>query len=343
MARTVSALNFTNTTISSNTATVSSYNKEADMIEVHSVEVKVVFVFVACVSTISTLSAITFLHRAKKVPYAAKFLSIGLLTFDVLFIVTSTIRKFVLHPYINLNIQTLVTMWLQLVVVTVVLMAIERYILISKPLWYLIHVTVRKVRTIVVSAWIIECFVWLFVRYGICYIKFQSVWVVTKPGFCNNIMSMSYAILLVTGFVISCTCYWKIFRIIQSTVTSGHIMSISDTVKVIRTYRSTSIVFVFILVITCTTLAYVAIIIFIQLGLLNQTGRRISIEIVSLFNCILDPFLYAIWFKECRLEMLKCIAFVFRWPRERVDKMQIEVYNIVTTEFKAKTITETIQ
>lgn len=326
--------------MSSNTSTVGYYETEPSSIEVHSAEVKVAFIFVACVSITASVSAITFMHRAKKIPHAAKFLTTGLLVFDVVFIVTSTIRKFVLHPFTNSNMQTMVSLWYQLVTVTIVLMAIERYILILKPMWYLNNVTKMKVRITVVSVWLIESSIWLFIRYGVCYIKFKSVSVFITLDVCKPILIMSHMMLLIPAFVISFTCYWKIFRVIQSKVTSGRTMSVFDTAKEIRTYRATSIVFVYIVLITCITVAYVVILMIAQLGLVSQTRHKVSIEIVSICNCILDPFLYVMWLRECRLELFKCIAVVFKRYRQRVEEMRMDIYNIVTTDSKSKVNTE---
>lgn len=325
-----------NTTNPTNISSEYYCETEVDFVEIHSAEVKAVFVTIACVSVISNVSALTCMQRAKKIPYAAKFLSTGLLIFDLLFVVTSTLRKFIEHPSINLNIHAVVTLWLQLVTVTVVLMAIERYVLILKPMWYMRNVTELTIRITAMSVWLIETILWIFIRYGVCYFKFKSTYVITKPGLCDNIMSMSYGILLIVGFVISYRCYWKIFKLIQTKVVGSHIKSASETARELRSYKSTSIIAVYIVVITCTTVAFLIIIILIQLGLLGQNRRRICVEIVSLCNCIVDPFLYVIWFKESRLEMLKFVAVVFTRYRQTVEDMRMDVYNIVISDCKAK-------
>lgn len=317
-----------------NTSSVCDNETESSVSAVQSVEVKIAFLFVACVSITASATAITCMHRAKNIPYAAKFLSTGLLVFDVLFIVTSTVTHFVLYPTIINNMQTLVTLWLQLITVTITLMAIERYVLILKPMWYLNNVTEMKIRITVVSIWITEGSIWLLVRYGVCYIKFQSVSVFTKPRLCKGFMIISHMVLLIFGLVISFMCYWKIFRLIQSKVHSGRTTSVSDTAKEIRTYRSTSIVFVYIVVITCITVAYVIILYMTKRGLISESNHKVSIEIVSIGNCILDPFLYVMWLKECRLELFKCIAVVFKRYRHRVEEMRMDIYNIVTTDCK---------
>jgi hypothetical protein len=211
-------------------------------IEIHPLEVKLLFVGISTITLITSVLAMTAMNRSKRVPYVSKFLSTGLLTFDDMFIVLSTLRKFVSHPVANLHIQNLVNVFLGLSHFTVGLMSLERYILMLKPILYLKHFSDRRIRQISFALWICEVTLSQFFRFGVCYAKRRSIAVFTVAGECNAI----------TSYFTACTSYWKIFKCIQSKITTGETMKFFDTARVMKTYRSTSLVFTYLLFIIPT-------------------------------------------------------------------------------------------
>lgn len=277
----------------------------------------------------SSSTAIILMNRSKKIPYASKFLSTGLLIFDVYFIIVSTVRKFILDHTISLNVQTSVALSLQLANLTVGVMTVERYILILKPMWYIRTVSKKLVRILVIFIWLLDISLSMLVRYGVCYIKFRSMSVFTEAGVCNGIMSAFYGIVLLSVVITSLLCYYRIFKCIRSKHISGGGLSISTAAKRMYSYRSTFLVFIYLLVIIVSALAYGTIIILIQLKIIKNTQLRLAMEFVSLFNCLLDPFLYVLWFKECRLQLMLFIARFLKRYRHRAETMRMDVFNIV--------------
>jgi hypothetical protein len=297
-------------------------------IENYDLQVKGVFILIASLAVISSFVAISAMRKTKKIPYASKWLSSGLLIFDVLFIVTSTIRKFVINPVISLHLQHAVTMWLGLCYFTVGLMSMERYILLLKPMKYLNKCSRRKVRQLSILLWISEIGLNLFVRYGVCFWMLGSYSVFQTVGVCNKITASYYAILIFAVFLTSFWCYWKIFQCVKSKVTTGQKMTFTQTAGIIRSYRSTALVFIYLLIITATFIAYGIVIVLIQSGSLQKTPLRLAIEIMYLSNCFINPFLYVFWFKECRMYVLQTVSFVVTKYRPMVDRMKMEIYNI---------------
>ncbi|KAH3819809.1 hypothetical protein DPMN_121553 [Dreissena polymorpha] len=62
---------------------------------------------------------------------------------------------------------------------------------------------------------------------------------------------------------------------------------------------------------------------------------RLSVDAVSTLNCMLDPFLYVLWFKECKLELLKMFSFLGKSVKEKAKILQNEVFDIVPYETNA--------
>jgi hypothetical protein len=325
-------MNTTSTNTSNDTADLQiTYESEHAYVESHSAAVKVLFVLLALVSMTSTLFAITFMLQTRKIPYATRFITTGLLVFDLTFIVLSTIRKFITDPVLSYTVQTILTNFLQMTIFTVGLMSIERYFVITRPMLYIRVVNKQLVRKIVLIAWICVFMLCVSMRYGFCYLRYQSMSVFTTAGFCNKFMTFYYSCLQVTILCISCGCYWKIYRCINK-VTSSTI----TTANTLRGYRSTYLAFVYLLVIILSSFGYFTIIILVQTNQIQNTTLRLSMEAVSFFNCILDPFLYVFWYDECRMQFVKCLGICSERYRQKAEQWRIDVYNIVTVHHTSK-------
>lgn len=307
---------------------------QAGYVETHDVATKVIFVIVACVSLSGSSFAITVMRRTKKTPYIARLLSTGLLMFDVMFIILSTSRKFITDTVINLNVQSMVTICLQLAVITVGMMAVERYILIMKPFFYIKNFEKKKIKKMILSVWCLEASLCVFVRYGVCYFHHQTFAVYTVPAVCRKLLSMYYALMLSIVLIISIVCYVKIGQYLLTVRKRDRektIFSESSSLT-IEKFKTTSLAFVYLVVIVLTSVAYAVIIVLINSDILIHTNLRLALEVVSLCNCFFDPFLYVIWFKECRLVILRMILPLCRCLEPKVREMSIQVYNIVVSK-----------
>ena len=299
-------------------------------VENYHIGIKVGFAVVGGLSMVFSLLAITALQRTKRIPGNAKFLATALLVFDSLFITMSSIRKFVINPTYNTNLNVLTTSCMQLTYLTVGMMALERFCVFYRPMMYMRIVTRRRVKTIATCAWIIMLTTFQIVRYGVCYVKFKSDNVFMKAGLCNQIVTIYYTGLVLIVLLTSMLCYFSIFMIVKKkhNATSKPI-SFNSTLAAIRGFKTTSLVLVYILVIFSTSLAYSIIIIYIRLKDLGVTTLRMSLEVTTLLNCICDPFLYVLWFRECRMEILKMFAPFNKRLQKRIDAMKMDIFNIV--------------
>lgn len=308
-------------------------NSSADLyIEIYSTTVKMMYLTIGIFSAVCSTFAIIILHRTKRVPDSAKFLSSGLLIFDFMFITLSTTRKFVTIPVYNTNMNVISNAFIQLAYITVGLMALERFVMFYRPMLYMKFCTKRSIRVIAVTSWIATVITFYAVRYGVCYLKFASMHTFTKAGLCNQIVTIYYSLLVVLVLSISMFCYCNIFRFVKNQATvDGKNLSFRSTASLLRSYKSTSLVLVFFSVILSTSIAYVIILVYIRQMGLGVTEIRVALDGVSIVNCFLDPFLYVLWFKESQMELYKILS-VIRCLQTKADRMRYKVFSIVTVE-----------
>lgn len=302
-------------------------------IENHSEDVYAIFACVGIVSLLISSVAILVLRRTTRIPYSAKFLSTGLLTFDSIYILSTTLRKFVHYPLYNTSLQVTSTTVLQLAYVTVAIMSLERCIMFKWPIMYMTLCTEEFVRMAALITWIATAVTFQSVRYGMCSVQFHIALVLKQAGTCNRIVTIYYSALVVTVLGVSIVCYWNIFRIVktQSTSNEKKALSFASTAAILRSYKSTSLVLVYLFVIMCTSFTYGMIIVLIRFRDLGVAELRMSLEIVSLTNCILDPFLYVLWFKESQMEVYKLFSRFSKRLSVKVEFMRYDIFDIVTT------------
>ena len=312
--------------------------------EDYHVGIKGAFLTIGIVSIIYSTVAITALRRTRKVPPSAKFLATGLLLFDTLFIIITTVRKFVYDSYYNMGLVVLGMMSAHLQYLTICMMSVERLFVFYRPMIYMRVCTREFLRSVAMTVWVSELVVFLMVRYGVCYLNSYSTKVFYEAGFCNNFSSIYYIFLVVFVLAISMACYIKIFHIVRekkSRKDPSRRMSILSVIETIRQFKTTSLILMYLLVILCSSLAYAALIVYVRFNEISLTELRLSLDTVSLVNTLFDPFLYVLWFKECQMEVLKIFGCIDERIRARVRKMQIDIFDIVTYQKSRPTSSRT--
>ncbi|KAH3836600.1 hypothetical protein DPMN_109971 [Dreissena polymorpha] len=66
---------------------------------------------------------------------------------------------------------------------------------------------------------------------------------------------------------------------------------------------------------------------------MSKQNQRYGIDIFATANCILDPFVYVLWFRECRMELLKMLAGCLPtspYLQDKIEKMRVEIFCIST-------------
>ncbi|KAH3802202.1 hypothetical protein DPMN_155875 [Dreissena polymorpha] len=298
--------------------------------ENYSFSVKLVYVLLDIMSVIPCFLSIQALQKAKKFPESAKFLVTALLCFDSSYILIASIRKFVLETFANTNLYTLSLCAGRLALLTAAIMAVERVFVFYKPYAYIRTCTRNFIRTVSVCAWLTELCIFYGLRYGYCYLRFQSKLVFEQAGLCNGIMTVYYVTFSVAVLVTFALCYWKILRIIQRKYRQSdeRRLSFKSTFLVFRQFKSTTFVFTHSLFFFLFIFAYIFLLILARFNKLNVTELRLSVEGISICVCLLDPIVYVLWFKECRMGILDMFSFLGDGVRTKVAKMRLEIYDI---------------
>jgi hypothetical protein len=142
----------------------------------------------------------------------------------------------------------------------------------------------------------------------------------------SNACSVSFiliiSVLFIFNVIVPFLCYVVIFRIIRN---QSMRMSVR-TSSFFHLYKSTSVVILYIINIVVTTMFYFTIVI-------TVTSPRILIfysSIIYLIYGLANTCSYVLWFKECRLELLRIVVICFPSVSRHIEPMRIQVYNICT-------------
>ena len=315
-----------------NTSEVSvniSLQKVGTSLEAYDLSIKVLFAVLGIIFMVFASIAIVALNKTKQTPPTSRFLSSGLICYDILAVGCYTIRKFVEHHDINILIQVVGTGFCVLAYVTVGIMSFERLVIFYSPHFYLRHITPERVKKFVAIIWVVFSVMYYFIRLAVCYMNSDTFSMYNVVGSCNSASFLFYGTIIVLVVAVSLACYFKIFVIIKSEKpTTNKPESLSAVAKRLRAYKSTSLVFVYILTITVTSLAYVFI---ISLNL-DTVPLRLANDVVNTFNCMMDPCMYVLWYRECRLEILKMIGVCTPSLTLHIEQMRMKVFDIVTVE-----------
>lgn len=207
--------------------------------------------------------------------------------------------------------------------VTIGLMSLERFVLFHSPNFYIRCLTTRKIKTTAYCAWLFGWFLYFYTRIGICYTSNENPSLHDVIGKCNQVTFIMYILTIIIVMLISYLCYWKIFRIVKSDHIEHGFRAIS-----LQQYRSTSLVFVYVITVSITAVGYMIAIASSE----DRTALRISNDLVNTFNAMMDPCVYVLWYKECRMEMMKMLTCGLHIFKQRFENMRMEIFEVVTLD-----------
>ena len=254
--------------------------------------------------------------RTKKTPYPTKLLSLGLLMYDSLFIVSANVGKLFRHEE-NFVFRQLSRGFQLAAILIVVFMAFERLYVLNWPYRFLRVGTRGRIRKVCIPIIILS-----FLQYGL----FQGLVCYTRGKFygCGVELAVYYLVVIVVGYSCAIASYIKIFNIIRN-------KSLGLGMVSQRENKGTYTSFVYLVSNVVLGCSYVAIISYFTFMATsgNLTGQVANIfDAVYLLNSIIDPLIYVLWFKEVRMEMLQPISVICHCFKPTVEKMRSEVFNI---------------
>ena len=284
-----------------------------------------VFILSVIVMTFNSICFIA-LCRTRHTPRSARFLSLALLIFDNLASATFAIRRFVPVARYNLGFQLTALGFIYLSYVAIALMSVERLVVFQWPNFYLRRVTLGLSRKIAITIWTSYFTLWTF-ECTRCYIMVDLANIETLM--CFEYLIARYVIAThLCATLLSCICLMRISLIIvkQTSKTSGKR-------KTIQTYKSTVIVLLCVL----NTILNTACGFILVYTVKNNYDRRATTDIQTVINGFLDTCVYVLWYKECRLELMKMFTRWFPSLNKNVEDMRISIFEIMTYRTDSQT------
>ena len=264
-------------------------------------------------------------YRTKKTPYGTKLLSLGLLTYDILFLLAASASK----PFDYTDVYPIVhasrgfTIAAQFIVGC---MSFERLFVLNWPYVYLRAMSEQRTKIICIAICILGFLHYSVMRGAFCYARGQAM--NCELGFA------AYLVFFCTVIpAVSFICFVKIYKIIRRSEAKHR------TKHAIRQYKGTVAAFLVLVNTTVSQIVWLglAVIYFTRTARGQKEDGYVATlaDWSYLLNCIVDPTIYVIWFSETRMEMLKLLKCPCVKPK--IEKLRKEIYHISFTDEKSIT------
>ena len=280
----------------------------------------VLYVLFACLAL--TLSVISFvaIKRTKKTSYSTKVLSMCLLVFDSLFLISSSMARFVDHKDAYIIQHTSRGFHVSSYII-VGCMALERLLVLNWTYFYHRYNTEKRIRIICICISLGAFLHYAIVRICACYIA-------RSPLDCGIGLQAYFLAITIVVSILSLISDAKIYSIVRQKTTE------QKCKYQLTHYKGTLVSFMYLVNVTINLIVYlglaVAHVIRANQGATEDGFLAIPADSANVVNCIVDPLIYVILFKETRLEILKMIKVVFPSVEPTITKMHMEIFNIVT-------------
>ena len=256
------------------------------------------------------LSALRF---TKDIPFASKFLSTGLILFDVGLITTTAVNRMQGDPLVTSHISGTSALFQELAYATMTLMAVERMLVLKWPMKYIRLASGRRIKLVTCIIWLSVALLLLQTRYLLCMVNTSSIWaVLANEKTCEEFLMIYHLAFVTLGQAVSTVSYIVVMKIVRRQTlrdyTSGSVKSVKSA---LRMYKSTGMVFIYIIVMTITSILFYVGILLRRANLISSEVTRAVFQSASVFNCVLDPFLYVLWYEECREVCRKLLKKLF--------------------------------
>ena len=271
----------------------------------------VISAFVLCLCLLSFAAIL----RTKKTPYPTKLLSLGLLVYDCLFIISANGGKFFSHEE-NFVFRQMSRGFQVAAQLIVLFMAFEHLFVLNWPYIFLRVGTRGRIRKVCSAIVILSFLQYILFQGLVCYARGKYVGCVVE-------LAVYYLLICTVGLACSAVSYIKIFSIIRNK---------SAGMVDLKQYKGTGASFVYLLNSAIAVGANIGLSLYFAFMVANGTiltGQITNItDAVYLLNCIIDPLIYVLWFKEARMEILNMFSTICHCLKPTVEKMRREVFHI---------------
>ena len=295
------------------------YNQNLDTaldieIRLFLLSVSVVIMFLNGISLVA-------MNRTRHTPRTARFLSMSLLVFDFMAALMYTVRRMIVNTPLNLLFQLIAMGFNFLGFLNIAIMSLERLVVFRWPNFYLRKVSYSAIWRISVFVWVGYSFTWVF-GCSWCFIHVDDA--DPKTIYCfTRVIHNNLRVIYSSTTAISCACLMNICFIIahQASKTTGTRIALNSN-------KSTIVVMMCIANYLVATICNTAFTYLIEEAYI----RRLVNDLMMIANGFVDTCVYVLWFKECRLEVIKMLGRVFPSIDKKVHAMRIEIFDISTYE-----------
>ena len=276
----------------------------------------IVYITLASMATVLCLLSLFAITRTKRTVYSTKILSSGLLVYDVLFLLSSSIPKFFGHEQMyvfqHLARGFHVSAW-----IIVGSMAFDRLWAINWPYRYLQIASRRRTRLVCGAVFILGLLQYIIVRGTTCYATDMIL-------YCGKGFKVYLILIFVLMPVLSFVSYGKVYRIIKQNkeqIRRRH--RLTD-------FKGTLVSFLYLINTALCSSVYFVTGVYVLVKLTSDKDGRLAAvtDFVNLFSCIADPLIYVVYFREARFEIYKLCLVCFPRIQPKLTQMKIEIFSI---------------
>ena len=287
---------------------------------VYTVALHVTFAYLALI-----LCSISFfaIIRTKRTPYSTKILSICLLIFDCSFLICSSTAK--LFKYKDIYVVQQAARGFQSSSNIIILgMAFERVFALNWPYIYIKVVTKRRTRLTCIAVCLFAVLQYVVVRGLGCYARGRFV-------DCGMVLQVYFVLLTITLPLLSFICYYKIYTIVRQ---KG---SQQNPKYSLSQYKGTMVSFIYLINASFSIIVYVGMAVFYTVrtsqGVKEDGLVAIYTDSLNIIDCLVDPLIYVVYFRETRFEILKMLETFCPFLKSRTENVRLEIFDITTTYF----------
>lgn len=280
----------------------------------YGLEVKIPFTIASMLFLVFSGTVFFAMRRTKKIPQMARFLGLSLVVFYALIILLLAIRKFQTDWHVQIVIMGIIFGIRHTATVTVALMSVERFVLFRFPYFYIRHVWKTKVKVIVAALWFV-CFASFSTNvYVSCHNEFEGD---------NSTCLRDCALACFIGFAV------PVFTVVAILTIICYVYIIAKIAKYKlheyrRHYKTTVVLFIN----AVNFIAYATVLLVNSLIKPEFDEENLIFDSFVMLTGSLDTAIYVLWFRECRLELLKMISWLHPKLQVKADKLRDEVFQI---------------
>ena len=278
------------------------------------IEVLIPYFATSTLALILCLVAFVAIYRTRKTPYSTKLLSMGLLFYNSMFLISAGIAKLFSHS--DTIIARHLARGFQIAAqIIVAVMAGERLFVLNWPYIYLRVATDRLVKNVCLGVIATS-----FLQYGA--LRILDWYTV------NKFMPFYFFLLSFLLPVTSIISFGKIYRIIRRKRSGPRYGS------TMTQYKGTVVSFVYLINSAFGLIVFCGLSVGVYLKTVNGLNGDGDVsalaDCVNVLCCIIDPLIYVILFKETQMEILNMIKVCSPFARAKAEAMRIDIFNITT-------------